>query len=334
MASSGIETQARAAPERLRDQAAAVGFYDDRFRHGYMDDWSNAKCARIASLIRELPLPPYGRALDFGCGTGMFTEVLSRALPGWAIEGTDLSSVALEAAARRSSQCRFFPLAEAGRHENHYDLVFTHHVLEHVSDLRETARLLSRISKPAASMFHALPCGNDGSFEHGVCLLRSDGIRTEPERLFFFEEEGHLRRLDTKGIVSLWLDDGYRLGHEWYASHRFGAIKTRTSFGLQDVLAFADPAMAVDDRARRSLRRLRRRMAALWAIRKPVAVVRYKMSHGCHGIRDRVLLVAGLAAYPIAASAEWALDHLESREWTTRRQESSGGEMFIHLVRP
>jgi SAM-dependent methyltransferase len=317
----------------LRQEGAAIRFYDDRYRHGYMDDWSADKCARIASVLAELRLPAHGRALDFGCGSGMFTRVLRRALPRWDIEGTDLSAVAVETAARRLPDARFFPLADCDRITGRYDLIFTHHVLEHVGDLAATARSLARMSRPSASMLHVLPCGNAGSLEHDVCLLRVDGIRTEPERLFFFEEDGHLRRLDTAAITALWEQEGYRLGHHWYAAHHVGSLQTRTSFGLGDVLAFTDPERAVDEAARRKLQRLRRRMVALWAIRKPVAVVRNKKTHGFHTARDYVLFAGSLAVYPVAASVEQSLRYLESREWRARRNDPSGSEMFIQLIR-
>ncbi len=47
--------------------------------------------------------------------------------------------------------------------------------------------------KPESSMLHFMPCGNEGSYEYNVCLLRSDGINTELENRFFFEDEGHVR---------------------------------------------------------------------------------------------------------------------------------------------
>ena len=317
----------------LRDQSAAGRFYDERFRHGYMEDWSLEKLERIAGVLRELRLPAQGRALDFGCGAGMFTEVLSKMLPGWTVEGTDLSSVAIENAAKRLPQCTFFPLSECGKRTRSYDLIFTHHVLEHVSDLPGTARLLADISTAGASMLHILPCGNAGSFEHGVCLLRRDGIRTEPEPLFFFDEEGHLRRLDTAGLVALWAPYGYVLGHEWYGLHAFGAIRQRTSFDLATVRAFADPDQAVDARAKRLLAMLRTVMTTLWFVRQPLAVVRNKRRYGVHNLRDRALLAAGLVGYPLAKAAEAILRQFENREWATRRHDPAASEMFIHLVR-
>jgi SAM-dependent methyltransferase len=321
-------------PVGLRNAAVATRFYDERFRHGYMEGWTREKCDRVASLLKALPLPARGRALDFGCGVGMFTEVLSDALPGWEIEGTDLSSVAVDAAALRLPQCRFFPLAECSHREGQYDLVFTHHVLEHVSDLDLTARLLSCISKPAASLVHILPCGNPGSLEHTVCLLRTDGIRHEPERVFFFEEEGHLRRLDTDGIVALWSRDGYRLERDWYAAQSAGAIYTRTALGLEEVLAFADPEKGVDQRARRKLRSLRAGLVVLWALRRPVTVVHNKRKYGCHSVRDYILLAGGLALYPFSRLVDWGAGYFAAREWKTRRSDRQASEMYIHLVRP
>ena len=318
----------------LRDEVEATEFYDRRFQRGYMTGWSSDKCDRVAELIGQLGLPRTGRALDFGCGAGVFTKVLRRALPDWTIEGTDLSTVAVETAARRLPDCRFFPFRECSTRTGQFDLVFTHHVLEHVSDIHETARLLADISKPSASMFHILPCGNAGSFEEGICLIRTDGIRSDPERVFFFEEEGHLRRLDTEAIAALWRPSGYTLSHEWYGEHRIGALGSRTSFGMEDVLSYADPAKAIDKAARKRLRTLRIGMLALWAARKPIAVVRTKLRLGCHNSRDYALLAAGLVAYPIAAGVEGTLKYLEAREWSSHCHERAGSEMFIHLVRP
>ena len=319
--------------EVLRDTGAAIEFYDQRFRQGYMEDWSTEKRDRVFRLIKELPLPPRGRALDFGCGTGMFSEVLAKALPGWVIEGTDLSSVAVETAASRLPQCRFFQFADCSSRQGEFDLIFTHHVLEHVSDLGETAALLSRISKPTASMFHILPCGNQGSFDHQVCLLRVDGIRAEPERLFFFEEEGHLRRLDTESIVASWENYGYQLERDWYAAQVMGAINAHIAYGLKEIQFFADPAMAVDKRSQRTLRRLRWGLALLWALRKPISVLQNKRKHGCHSLRDYALLFGSVAAFPIAKSVDWTTKYLAEREWKKRRNDRAGSEMFIYLAR-
>src|SRR5688572_604693 len=113
---------AQSAPD-LRVSAAATDFYEDRFRQGYMAEWPEKKRRRVEILVRALQLPPTGRALDFGCGVGVFSEILAKALPGWTIEGTDLSVNAVEMAARRLPDITFFPLAECGNIRSRYDLI-------------------------------------------------------------------------------------------------------------------------------------------------------------------------------------------------------------------
>ncbi len=63
--------------------------------------------ARIAEVIGELPMPPTGIALDFGCGSGALTKVIREALQGLKLYGTDLSSVAVEDARERVPGCVF-----------------------------------------------------------------------------------------------------------------------------------------------------------------------------------------------------------------------------------
>jgi 2-polyprenyl-3-methyl-5-hydroxy-6-metoxy-1,4-benzoquinol methylase len=57
-------------------------FYDGRYAKkgsfAYMDDWHEEKKQRIVNLIKELDLPERGDALDFGCGTGVLTEVIRK----------------------------------------------------------------------------------------------------------------------------------------------------------------------------------------------------------------------------------------------------------------
>jgi SAM-dependent methyltransferase len=64
---------------------------------------SGKETARIAALFdREQAdrKPPYGKALDLGCGTGMQAVDLARR--GWQVTGVDLVSKALRAARQRA----------------------------------------------------------------------------------------------------------------------------------------------------------------------------------------------------------------------------------------
>jgi SAM-dependent methyltransferase len=320
------------SPHKLHDKATAENFYDDRYAQGYMDEWPKEKCERISALLRQLPIPPRGRALDFGCGTGVFTATLNSTLSNWVIEGTDLSVNAIEAARKRLPGCSFYPLAECSSREP-FDLIFTHHVLEHVSDLAESARFLAQLAKPKSAMFHILPCANDGSFERAVCLLRKDGIRKEGERRFFYEEEGHLRRLDTAGLTALWAPDRFILTQAWYSGHCIGAIDSWTMRNWSDIRNFADPQKGVDTAAGRKLALIRLVMIVLWTLRRPVIIFNYKKKFGCRSLKDVFLFGSSLLVYPFAGVLDAGMKLLARNEWNRRQADPGGSEMYICLAR-
>jgi SAM-dependent methyltransferase len=318
-------------PEALRDLGVAERYYDSRYQQGYMSDeeWPPEKLERVGRFIRELPLPKNGRALDFGCGAGVFTAVLSAALPGWEIHGTDISRDALGQARTRLPDGTFHSLTECETLTQQFDLIFSHHVLEHVADLPKTAQLLAALLKPSAQMVHILPCGNVGSFGHRVCTLRSDGVDPAAEGRFFYDEPGHLRRLATSTLSDLLTRYGFVLGKAAYANHFYGEIRNMTRFDLRFVRDFADPAKGVSATAAAKLSRLRAGLAVLWALRKPLTILQNKRSHGIHGVRDFVLFSAGLASYPISKAADGILTALAAREWRTRREDPRGSEMYL-----
>lgn len=322
----------RVEAAQLHDPEIATRFYDARFRGGYMDQWPDAKCARVAAFIRELSLPSRGRALDFGCGTGVFTRVLRQALPEWDVYGTDLSPAAVEIASQRNTDCRFYTLPECSRHAGEFDLVFTHHVLEHVSDLTGVADLLASLLTSHGSMIHILPCGDRGSLERTICDLRVDGVDATAEQRFFYEEEGHLRRLDTQRLIALWRASGFRLERAYYANQLFGGLRFLTQADREFVVKVTDTASAINSHAQRTLLLLRCALLGLWFARKPVAVVRNKWRLGCKNARDVATLAAAALCFPVSWIVETCLNALVDREWERDRQRP-GSEMYVHLVR-
>jgi SAM-dependent methyltransferase len=319
----------------LRDPNVAERYYDSRYQQGYMSDeeWPLEKLERVGRFVGELPLPKTGRALDFGCGAGVFTEVLHAALPGWEICGTDISRDALSQARARLPGNTFHSLTECEALTQQFDLIFTHHVLEHVADLPKTAQLLAALLKPSARMLHILPCGNVGSFGQGVCALRSDGVDTAAENRFFYDEPGHLRRLTTAALSDALAPHGFKLGGAAYANHLFGEIRNVTRFDLSFVRDFADPTKGVNSAAAAKLSRVRFGLAVLWALRKPLMILQNKKSNGIHNVRDLVLFSAGLASYPISRTVDALLTALTAREWRNRREDPRGTEMYLLFCR-
>jgi SAM-dependent methyltransferase len=315
------------------DAREAAEYYDERYRQGYMSDWPVEKCQRVAEIIRQCDLPAQGRALDFGCGAGVFTGVLKNALPGWEIHGTDISADAMAAASRRLPDCRFHALIELEKFSAQFDLVFSHHVLEHVQNIAETAGVIERLLKPRGHMLHILPCGDSGSLEHRICTLRRDGIQAEREFRFALDEEGHLRRLTTERLVALWSGKGFTLADAQYANRWHGALKYLTDTNLEVVRDSLDPSRAVDAGAAAQLRRLRLGMMALWALRKPARLLKDKLRQPRKGLRDWALLLGALVAWPLSAASEWVIDKLVKREWKRDRRAGGGSEMYVVLSR-
>jgi SAM-dependent methyltransferase len=274
-------------------------FYDDRYGEGYMEDWPESKKRRVAQLVEGIHLPRHGRALDFGCGQGVFARVLRQALPTWQIVGTEMSRMALRLAQAHVPSCTFVPPEEAMR-LSPFDFVFTHHVLEHVLDVDEVLARISAMAAPRALMLHILPCGNPGSFEHSLASRVTEGIRSDAQDRFFFEDEGHLRRLTSAGLVATAERHGWTVKEQLFANHFWGAVEWITALDLSFVRQVASPAQALT----------RRGAAALLACQVSLAGVQVARR------------VPGL-------SISGFLKQRAEAEWARKRSNPAGSEMYL-----
>ncbi len=328
------------APNLTSDDDTAQ-FYDDRYSSGYMESWPDWKLNRVRALVRELPLPKTGRALDFGCGNGLFTRVLAEALPGWQVCGVDISATAIEQARAGGelaggvpgSRAQFFVAGFDTTPPGGFDLVFTHHVLEHVLELDAALDLIDSYLAPAASVLHILPCGNAGSFEYGVCQLRTDGVDPERGGRFFFEDEGHLRRLDTDTLSACYTARGFELSAEFYGGQYAAAVQWITCSGVDFVKDFADPAKAVDEDAAYELARLRTVLLRSAYVRWAAHSMRQRLARGNIGPLAAIRL---LVTSPVWLMGSW-LDRYwrkqTEREWRQQRHERNGSEMYLLFSR-
>ena len=312
---------------------AAEKFYDFRYQNNYMESWPVEKCLRVANLLRELPLPENGRVLDFGCGAGVFTSLLKSALPNWEVAGTDISSTALQLAGANNSDCHFYRLDELEKLHGNFDFIFTHHVLEHVPDLTATAEMFSKLIKPSGGMLHILPCADPGSLEHYICMLRKDGIIGDSETRFFYDEEGHLRRLTTKGLSDLWTSSNFHIKKVFYANKFYGGLKFLTTNGLDFILNVTDTKSAINRYATAKLYFLRLILIATLALRTPLDIIVNKRKYGLKSFSDYLKLAVGIIAYPISKCIDWALMKLVDLEWKRKHDTTGGSEMYIYFVR-
>ncbi len=101
-----------------------------------------------------------GHLLDYGCGTGHFLAVAQRA--GWTVHGIEPSTVAREIAINQIG-CYVSEKLTSLDQSLQFDVITLWHVLEHVSDLKETMKLLLSKLKKDGILIVALP--NHESFD-------------------------------------------------------------------------------------------------------------------------------------------------------------------------
>jgi SAM-dependent methyltransferase len=318
--------------ELLKPQAA-VDFYEDRYQHGYMDSWPLEKQQRIAEFIRMLPLPPTGSALDFGCGTGVFTRVLRGALPGWRIAGTEISANALAIARKFSDDIEYVGPGDPALDRGGFDLVFSHHVLEHVADLPSTADLIASLIRPGGAMLHVLPCGNRNSLEWRLCRLHRHGFDPSLGNRFFFEDEGHVRRLTSDQLCAAWQAHGFVPVAASFANHFAGAVKYYSGETFERAMSVVRSEDAVNQAAGWILRIAKAALSVCWLARQPWAVLNRKRATGIRSARDLALVIGCLPCAPLSFAADRLIDAAADREWRSRRGDPSGSEMYVALRR-
>jgi SAM-dependent methyltransferase len=97
-----------------------------------------------------------GRALDIGCGSGVFLSVLKRY--GWEVEGVELKDVAAKVAKEKNDINVFVGnLIEARFEESTFDFVSFNHSLEHIPNIVEILAEVKRILKPGGIIYIEVP---------------------------------------------------------------------------------------------------------------------------------------------------------------------------------
>jgi SAM-dependent methyltransferase len=247
----------------LHNKEEAIEFYEDRYEHGYMEEWDNLKKEKVKEVLKSLDLPQVGKALDFGCGNGVFTRIIKDVLPEWEVYGVEISQVAVRNASVRNPGCIFFPAEQGKYFERKFDFLFSHHVIEHVQDIDETFAVINGYMKDSSTQLHILPCGNPGSYEFDITLLHKEGIEKNKGNRFFYEEPGHLRRLTTKEFNLLEEKSGFQLIDEFYSNQKDGAINWITKSSPRFVKKITNPSTGKNEVSKATLVSLRKKLLPL-----------------------------------------------------------------------
>lgn len=317
----------------LHEPEESIEFYEARYEEGYMEQWPVEYKRKVFEVIRRIQLPQQGEVLDLGCGNGVLTDVIRQALPSWRVYGTDISKKAVANARLRYGECTFFEPDDPQFEGKKFDLLFTNHVFEHVYDVTEVLDRVKEYLKPTSHMLHFLPCGNEGSFEHGICLLRKDGINPDLGNRFFFEDEGHIRRLTSDGFAKMCRRIGFTLEKEFYSNQYHGAIEWITYSHPRLVLTFSDPSKAVDEEARKKLGKIRAKLLTIAALRLPAHVVELMLHKRNKTLLDYLLLLMGIPFLVFSTPVNNYYKRKARKEWETQKYNRSGSEMALYFRR-
>ena len=209
-------------------------YYNEKYAQDYMGDcygvWSHtgAQLLRVSETLDQVGIVP-DRILDYGCGQGAWIDILSARFPKSRIYGLDISDVAIERAKSRFPiyEFRTFDGEMADFPDEHFDLIFSYHVLEHVVDIKLTIANICRMLKKGGYACLIFPCGNQGSFEEKAMKWIDGGTTTTPEgrKIYFYEQAiGHLRRMTSKETIDLFKGSGLSLVSECYSSQFLGWV--------------------------------------------------------------------------------------------------------------
>jgi hypothetical protein len=155
-------------------------------------------------------------------------------------------------------------------------------------------------------------------------FLRSNGKNT-----FFYEEPGHLRKLDTQQMRSLATKYGFDVCLEYYAWHHYEAIEGITAEGRDYVIHLTDPAQAANDAARNKLKGLRNYLQIITMLRTPTSIVNRRQQKQEKSWKDFAAIMILKPLTVISLLTNRILEQLTDSEWHQRRNDSKGAEMYF-----
>ncbi len=316
----------------LKDRKESADFYENRYSRGYMGHWSAFEKERLLGLIRELNLPAKGKALDFGCGRGIFTAVFLEALPGWEIFGCDISPEAISFATKNNTAIRFFVLGDKSYSNERFDFIHSHHVLEHTFDEKVTASEMCSFADKNCVMLHSLPCNHEGSLEYKISSARKNGIDSLTGK-FFFEDTAHMRRMSANETIALFQKEGFQSWKEYYANQYYGALKWIAESDFKLVLNIANPWRARDAGSFVFLFGLLVKLKCYWFCFFAAGAFEPADRGRFYFLKKTLQSISFILFFWIAIPLRSALVRKAKNEWKLHRTDRNGSDLFLILKR-
>ncbi|MEO9872411.1 class I SAM-dependent methyltransferase [Ekhidna sp.] len=143
------------------------------------------KIVRLYTLKRKVNLlskySKKGSILDFGCGTGDFLNSCQNS--GWQAFGFEPDNGARGVAQKKITNSIYTDLEQI---KNKFDIISAWHVVEHISSLRETIKLLKKRLKDGGHLIIALPNNKSYDANHYQEKWAAYDV---PRHLYHFDQE-------------------------------------------------------------------------------------------------------------------------------------------------
>lgn len=112
---------------------------------------------KLEALLSKMePFRKTGRLLDIGCSAAFFLHVAKER--GWQPQGAEIAEWAVEFSRKELGLDVFHGmLGEAKFPDNHFDVVFSSHVMEHIQDPLELLREMTRVLRPGGAHVTVVP---------------------------------------------------------------------------------------------------------------------------------------------------------------------------------
>ncbi len=310
-----------------------INYYDDLYKEGYMDEWEESKKNRISEILKSLSLPAKCKILDFGCGTGVFSNLIKSIYPESEVVGCEITDVALQIAKAKNKNCTFLLNEEVLKLKNTFDFVFSHHVLEHVPSIETTLVEISSVCKENAVVLHILPCGNIGSYEYNLTNCVVNGIDKNMGNRFYYEDPGHLRRLTSNELIAANNEHGFKIKSSFFANQYYGALSWIAKSNISNILGLTDYNKANSPKNKNCLMVQRFKLMGLFLL---FIIPKYFMV-SWHAKPKKVkhvffivfFLIPFLLLYPFFTYFNTKVDN----EWTLGKSKENGSEMYLLFIR-
>lgn len=139
----------------------------------------------------EESLGPEKRMLDVGCGLGIFMREMQNR--GWLVQGTEVADYAVQFCQQQGFEIH--PGTLDTLHNQTYDFITLHHVIEHVNEPHVLMKLATGLLKPGGMILVRTPC-----CDSIPAYIAGRAWFYDPDHIYFFNQKSLCSLMENAGF--------------------------------------------------------------------------------------------------------------------------------------